>query len=166
MWSLVFEKLNPAAQKGDNHKYNCINSDFITTLLAPCETLMKRDLQGSLMLTPSMVSSIFYIERFPLSGSTICTLISSLWVWQFQHMKCHMFCVFVPSPALLVTSKLIVQILSRYLPLITAVHLLMVKPGRCWFCGVKSPICSLQRGFTQQPPQWKCLNFTVNALKC
>lgn len=76
MWSLVFEKLNAAAQKRNHHKYNSINSDFITTHLALYETLMKRDLQGRLMLTPSMVSSIFYIERFTLSVSTICTLIS------------------------------------------------------------------------------------------
>lgn len=46
-------------------------------------------------------------------------------------MKCHMFCVFVPPQALLVTSKLIDQILSPYLHLITAAHLLAVKIGHC-----------------------------------
>lgn len=46
--------------------------------LAPYETLMKRDLQGRLMLTPSMGSGIFYIERFTLSVSAICILISQL----------------------------------------------------------------------------------------
>lgn len=78
MWSLVIEKSNPAAQKRNNHKYNSINSDFITMHLAPYETLMKRDLQGRLMLTPSMGSGIFYIERFTLSVSAICILISQL----------------------------------------------------------------------------------------
>jgi len=73
--SLAFEKLYPAAQKGNHHKYNSINSYFITTHLAPYETLMKRDLQGRLTLTPSLVSGIFYIERFTLSVSTICILI-------------------------------------------------------------------------------------------
>lgn len=64
MRNLAFEKLNPAAQKRDHHKYSSINSNFITTHLAPYETLMKKDLQGRLVLAPSVVSSIFYIERF------------------------------------------------------------------------------------------------------